>query len=372
MTIVCEPDPSIAVALAACTDEAATARIVPDLTTVKDLLLNADSASESIVVIGPGVDLAEALNFAARTTAERPTVRVILLRNKLNETVRDIAIHRGVHEVMSTRDLPFLADTCQRLRQTSDRTPAHGRPAGRIVTVHGATSGQGRTTLAVNLAVVLNAAGRHRVCLVDLDTAFGDMTWFLAGRTTQHTKPSAYPTLATPYLPGLDCVLAPERPGDPAAVPADRTEDVLSVLATVYDYVIVDTPQQCTGQVLSALDVAHHHILVAAAERPALRNLRRTLDMLDLLEYPLETRSVVLNRCDPQVTPTKTEIDLLVRNPIAAALPATVDVPVSINQGMPLACTRPTHPFVQAVQRFAGALASTVSADGARGGESSA
>lgn len=367
MTIICEPDPSIAIAVAACTDEAATARIVTDLATVADLLRDAESASESIVVIGPGIDLAHALNFAARTTDERPTVRVILLRKQLNETVRDIAIHRGIGEVMSTRDLPLLADTCQRLRQASEHTSVRHH-AGRIITVHGATNGQGRTTLAVNLAVVLNAEGRHRVCLVDLDTAYGDLTWFLAGRTTKPAEPSTYPTLATPYLPGLDCVLAPERPGDPVAVPADRTEDVLSILATLYDYVIVDTPQQVTAQVLSALDVAHHHILIAAAERPALRNLRRTLDMLDLLEYPLERRSVVLNRCDPRVTPTRTEVDLLVRNPIAAALPATVDVPASINQGVPLAITRPAHPFVQAVHRFAGALASTVSAGGGESG----
>lgn len=367
MTIVCEPDPSISIAVAACTDDAATARIVTDLAAVADLLRTTDPAIESIVVIGPGVDLAEALNFTARTADERPGVRIVLLRKSLNETVRDIAVHRGVREVMSTRDLPFLADACQRLRQSSNRSPAHRR-AGRILAVHGATSGQGRTTLAVNLAVVLNAEGHNRVCLVDLDTAFGDLTWFLAGRKIQQTEPSLYPTLATPYLPGLDCVLAPERAGDPVAVPADRTEDVLSVLATVYDYVIVDTPQQVTAQVLSTLDVSHHHVLVAAGERPALRNLRRTLDMLDLLEYPMANRSVVLNRCDSRVTPTRTEVNLLIRNPIAATLPATVDVPASINQGVPLAITRPAHPFVEAVHRFAGALASTVSASGGESG----
>ncbi len=374
MTIVCEPDPSIAIAVASCTDDGTTARMVADLTEVADLLLEEDTA-ECVVVVGPGVDLVEAIAFISRITEDDPAVRVILLRDNLNATVRDLAIDRGARDVLATRDLTKLAEACRRAKYRHPSEPAtQRRPAGRIITVFGATSGQGRTTLAANLAVVLHANGKNRVCLVDLDLAFGELTAFLAKQpeTVPDHPALAWSPLATPYLPGLDRVLAPDHPGDAVAVPADHTEDVLTGLATGYDYVIVDTPQQCSAQVLSALDVAHHHVLVAAAERPALRNLRRTLDMLDLLEYPLETRSIVLNRCDPRVTPIKTEIDLVLRNPIAAGLPMTVDVPISINQGIPLALSRPAHPFVQAVRRFAGALASTVSADGARGGDSAA
>jgi pilus assembly protein CpaE len=365
MTIVCEPDPSIAVAVASCTDDAEIARMVADLATVAGLLLEDDPAQppESIVVIGPGVDLDEVIAFACRITEARPTVQVILLRDRLNESVRDLAVDRGVREVIATRDLATLADVCQRARYQHQPSPG---PAGRIITVYGATSGQGRSTVAANLAVVLNAGGRHRVCLVDLDVVFGDLTYFLATRPKQIPERPSVPwsPLATPYLPGLDCVLAPDRPGDAVAVPANRTEDALTGLASCYDYVVVDTPQLCTAQVLSALDVADHQVLVTVAERPALRNLRRTLDMLDLLEYPVGSRSVVLNRCDPRLMPTRTEVDLVLRNPVAAVLPWTVDVPASINQGTPLALSRPAHPFVQAVRRLAAKLASTVPADG--------
>jgi pilus assembly protein CpaE len=364
MTIVCEPDPSIAVAVASCTDDAESARMVADLATVEGLLF--EDKSESIVVIGPGVDLVELISFVGRIAEELPAVHIILLRDRVNESVRDLAIDRGVGEVIATRDLALLADACRCARY---QQPSGAGPGGRIIAVHGATSGQGRTTLAANLAVVLNGGGQYRVCLVDLDLAFGDLTSFLARRPEQAPDRPSVPwsPLATPYLPGLDCVFAPDRPGDAVAVPANRTEDALTGLACCYDYVVVDTPQLCTAQVLSALDVANHHVLVTAAERPALRNLRRTLDMLDLLEYPLESRSVVLNRCDPRMLPTPTEIDLVLRSRVSAMLPWTVDVPSSINQGMPLALTRPDHPFVQAVRRLASVLASTVPAGGEAG-----
>ena len=361
MTIVCEPDPSIAVAVASCTDEPETARMVADLATVSALLGEGDltANAESIVVVGPGVDLAELISFVGRITEERPSVQMILLRDRVNESVRDLAVDRGVREVIATRDLALLADACRRARY---QHRAAAGPAGRIITVYGATSGQGRSTVAANLAVVLNGGGQHRVCLVDLDLAFGDLTCFLARRPDQAPERPAVPwsPLATAYLPGLDCVFAPDRPGDVVAVPANHTEHALTGLASCYDYVVVDLPQLCTAQVLSALDVANHQVLVTAAERPALRNLRRTLDMLDLLEYPPEIRSVVLNRCDPRVLPTPTEVDLALRNRVAATLPWTIDVPSSINQGVPLALSRPAHPFVKAVRRLAGVLAPTV------------
>jgi pilus assembly protein CpaE len=366
MTIVCEPDPSIAVAVASCTDDADSARMVTDLAAAVGLLLDDDPAqvSESVVVIGPGVDLVEVIAFAGRITEARPSVHVILVRDRLNESVRDLAVDRGIREVIATRDLATLGDACRRARYQHQPSPG---PAGQIITIYGATNGQGRTTVAANLAVVLNTVGRHLVCLVDLDFGFGDLTCFLATRPEQAPdRPTvSWSPLVTPYLPGLDCALAPDRPGDAVAVPANRTEDALTGLASCYDYVVVDTPQLCTAQVLSALDVANHHVLVSAAERPALRNLRRTLDMLDLLEYPVGSRSVVLNRCDPRLMPTRTEVDQVLRNPVAAVLPWTVDVPASINHGTPLALSRPAHPFVHAVRRLAATFASTVPADGA-------
>lgn len=364
MTIVCEPDPSIAVAVASCTDDAESARMVADLGTVECLLLEDDS--ESIVVIGPGVDLVELLSFVARTGERRPEVHVILLRDRVNASVRELVIDRGVDAVIATRDLALLADAC---RSARDPRPGEAGPAGRVIAVHGATSGQGRTTLAANLAVVLNGGGARRVCLVDLDLAFGDLTCCLARRPEQAAERPNAPSspLTTPYLPGLDCLFAPDRPGEAAAIAANQTEDALTGLACCYDYVIVDTPQLCTAQVLSTLDVANHHVLVTVAERPALRNLRRTLDMLDLLEYPLESRTVVLNRCDPRVMPTPTEIDLVLRSRVSAMLPWTADVPASINQGLPLALSKPDHPFVQAVRRLAGVLTSTVPTSGESG-----
>lgn len=220
------------------------------------------------------------------------------------------------------------------------------REPGRIVAVFAATSGFGKTSLAANLAVVLTAYAR-RVCLVDLDVVFGDLTCLL-GLEPRRGPMSLGAIL--PVYPRLDCLTAPASPSVPERL---EPEELLASLAANYDYVVVDTPAQLTATVLSVLDCAQDHLLVAAPERTALRGLRRTLDLLDLLTYRVASRAVVLNRCDPRSELGADEVDSILGTPITARLPFTPELPAQANKGVPLALGQPTHPFTDSVRHFA-------------------
>jgi len=235
---------------------------------------------------------------------------------------------------------------------------------GRILTVFAAKGGCGKTTLATNLAVVLNAGGARRVCLVDLDLAFGDVASMLAlepagslvdavtGDGGGRLDVAAVSSLVTPIGSNLDGVLTPVVPGDAARVPVTLVEELLAILPSIYDYAVVDTPAQFSANVLAALDNSHYHVLLTTPERPALHNLRRTLDMLDMLSYSRASRSVVLNRCDSRVGLTTRDVERTIKAPIAGELPSSWDVSASINRGVPLAAAQPEHRYSQAVRRF--------------------
>ncbi|HZX04963.1 AAA family ATPase [Kribbella sp.] len=239
---------------------------------------------------------------------------------------------------------------------------------GRIITVYAAKGGCGKTTVATNLAVTLCARGTRRVCLVDLDLQFGDVACVL-GLRTDRSLCDAVPwadsltvenvaVLMTPFRPGLDCLLAPTGPGEASLITNELIDELLYVLRLIYDYVVVDTPAQFNTTVLSALDAADHQVLVATPERPSLKNLRMTLDVLDLL-YGANTRSVVVNRSDTHAGLTNADVDQLVRSPVTVQLPNWTDVPASINRGEPLTAGCPDHPVSQAVRRLADLLAAS-------------
>jgi pilus assembly protein CpaE len=226
---------------------------------------------------------------------------------------------------------------------------------GRIVTVFAAKGGCGKTTLAANLAAVLNRDGASRVCLLDLDLTFGDVASSLglvASRSLVDVA-AGFRSALTPFAPGLDCLLAPVRPGDSERVAPGLVGDLLGELPRWYDHIVIGTPARFSPLVLAALDRTHHQVLLTTPERPALRNLRLTLDMLDLLAFRPESRSVVFNRSDSGVGLPATEIEAVVKSPVAGHIPSSRDVPVSTNRGVPLALAQPDHPVSEAIRLFA-------------------
>jgi pilus assembly protein CpaE len=121
----------------------------------------------------------------------------------------------------------------------------------------------------------------------------------------------------------------------------------------MFDYVVVDTPAQFSEHVLTAMDASAHHVLLTTPDVPALKNLRVTLDMLDLLSYPRQIRSVVVNRSDSKVGLSLEHVERVVRCPIVAQVPSSRAVPISINQGTPITLATPTHPVSQSISKFA-------------------
>jgi len=365
MTILCDPNPT-----------ATDVHFAPD-----GALLYADSLQEAarlvqddpaelLVVIGPNVASSEALRFAGALRPVRPAAGVVLVRAELDVTTLTEALRAGVREVVQYGDQAALAEACSRSLEVSrgflagsaqEPAAVAGRD-GRIVTVFAAKGGCGKTTLAINLAVALARDG-CRVCLVDLDLAFGDVaisvqanparTIIDAVRMAGHVDTTGAASLLTRYRSGLDLLLAPVTPGDAEKIPPQLVKELLTVLRGMYDHVVVDTPAQFSEHVLLAMDASAHHVLLTTPDVPALKNLRVTLDTFDMLSYPADIRSIVLNRSDAKVGLTAEDVARVVRSPIAVQVPSSREVPVSINKGTPIVLDNPGHPVSQAIMRFA-------------------
>jgi MinD-like ATPase involved in chromosome partitioning or flagellar assembly len=236
------------------------------------------------------------------------------------------------------------------------------RVPGQVLTVLAARGGSGRTTLAANLAVLLTAAGTRRVCLVDLDLDHGDLAVTLSlpqcrsivdlGRRRAPVDADAVASVVEPVGPCLDALTAPSELDWAEYVSPELVGELLAVLADRYDHVVVDTPTTFSGHVLQALDASQDHLLVSTPERPALYALRTTLDVLDLLGHQVRSRPVVLNRCHSWGDLDPAQVRGILRGEVAARLPATPDVPASVNEGRPLTRSRPHHLFSVAVARF--------------------
>ncbi len=366
MPILCEPAADAGELLP---DLGSEVRTADDLSAAAKLL-DSDPA-ENLVVIGPRAGTEEALGFTSALRMVRPAVGVILVRDQMDVDLLNQALQSGVREVVQAGDHAALAAACRRSRDVSWRilaatTTERGGAAtvdGKIITVFTAKGGVGKTMLAINLGVALVQRGANQVCVVDLDLSSGDLAISLlldpvrtiadAVSMSGHIDTTGAASLLTPYRSGLEMLLAPVNPGDAEKVPPSLVGELLATLRTMFDYVVVDTPPQLSEHVLTALDASAHHVLLTTPDVPALKNLRVVLDVLDMLSYPAEIRSVVLNRAESKLRLSREDVERVIRTPVAAQIPASRAVPISVNKGTPITLASPGHAVSKAINNFA-------------------
>ena len=328
--------------------------------------------TEDAVILGPNIDLRSALDLAGSMRVTRPSLGVILVRRRVDTSVLADAMRAGIFEVVEERDLAGLTAAVRRCRELARalretvggaQTEGDGSNRGVLVTVFSAKGGCGKTTVATNLAAALADGGRREVCLVDLDLAFGDVAIALQ-LFPAHTIADAVPlagsldaqalaSLLTPHSPGLTTLVAPVEPGHAESIPASLVTAILELLKQNFDYVVVDTPPAFDDHVLAAFDQSDLVALMATLDIPALKNLKLTLETLELLNYPRERWRIVLNRSDSKVGLALSEVEKTLKVPISLQVPSSRDVPASINRGVPIVLDDPKHPVSQAIKAFA-------------------
>lgn len=376
MSILLETDPFLAGALSPAV--APETIVVTDLVALRRLLV--DDPRHELVVIGPDVDMSVVAEFTAAERVARPALGVVLVRRRLDTLILKDALKAGVREVVKLDDLTGLTQACHESREVSlqlrgeaQETSPHDRNRlGRLVTVFSAKGGCGKTTLATNLAAACARRG-HRVCLLDLDLAFGDVAIALqlfpergiadlAGRPHGVDR-KAIAGIVTAHSTRLDTLLAPVEPGIAENISAALVSELLQCLKSMYDVVVVDTPPAFTDQVLTAFDASDHMALVTTLDIPALKNLKLTLETLELLGYARERWNVVLNRADSKVGLAVDDVEKTLGVPIAAQIPSSRAVPASVNRGVAIVQESPGHPVSNSIKGFVEKLLSDVIAD---------
>lgn len=339
--------------------------------TAVDALLTLDPA---VVILGPGLPPRLALWLASEFDRTRSAVSVIIAL-PADEGLVEQALAAGVRAVVRPEAGPeqILAAVTRALeaveRRRSVPGPAAGPRAGsaRVITVVAPKGGAGKTMIATNLAVGLATMEPRTVTIVDLDLQFGDVA-FALGLKPRHTVHDAVSTPQALDLTTLKVFLAHHAtelyalcaPDDPARgemVEAGSVDEIISLLVSGFEFVVVDTAAGLGEHTLAAVEVSTDLVLVADMDVPSIRHLGKVVHVLDRLGMTESRRHVVLNRADARAGLSLGNVAQSAGLKVDLEIPISKHVPVALNTGSPILLSNPKSPVTKALWTLIGRFA---------------
>jgi len=366
MPVVVESDPEIAAGLVRSLPPGAQA--APSTDRMRAWM--SQHHDEYVVVLGPTMPLVEALAACESLRATRPAASVVLVRTEVSTDVFARAVAAGAREVVpagSPADVAAAVDRAHRLFTALRGATAGSHSEGKVLTVWSPKGGVGKTTMAVNLALALTEKGARRVCLVDLDLAFGDVAitmQLFPTHSIEHAIGSedAIDTelldgLLTRHEDSLMVLAAPSHPDVRDRISSTLVLQTIRTLKQTFDYIVIDTAPAFDEQTLTALDETDDIVIVATLDVPTLKNVKVALETLDMLDIAPDHRHLLLNRADDEVGISADRVEGILGMRPEARVTTSMEVAAATNAGKPIVLRNPQHPTSLAILQMASALA---------------
>ncbi|HEY7148040.1 MAG TPA: AAA family ATPase [Gaiellaceae bacterium] len=304
---------------------------------------------------------------------------IVLLASGEASALLEEALEADVADVLLLPQLTENVVFAIRKASHSGRRSTDGRPRGkgRVITVFAPKGGTGKTVMATNLSAALAKHGNKRTLLLDLDLQFGDAAIMLGiepEKTIQdlvtapgELDPEKLAGYTSRHSSGVDVLPAPIRPEDAELVTEAKLARLIEVAKESYDVIVVDTSPFFHGPMLATLDQTDDLLLLCGLDVPTIKNVRLSLQTLQLLSFPPERVRLVLNRANTNVGMKKGEVEAALESKIRFEVPSDRVVPLAVNRSNPAVLSDPKSDFGRALREMAkSVLPAQASANGKR------
>jgi pilus assembly protein CpaE len=314
-------------------------------------------SAPDVVAIGPDLPIGDAIDLAEAFDAERPDIVIVLVAEPSIQ-LYERALRSGARDIVAPdapdADLRLAFEqalgAADRRRNAIANTDAPAS-SSHVICVVSPKGGTGKTTVSTNVAMGLALAAPGEVVIVDLDLQFGDvasalkltpeLTFRDISRTPLTLDETMVKTFLTSHESGLYALCAPQAPVDADAITAEQAHQIVSLLASEFRFVVIDTGSGLDEPTLAVLELCTDIIVLTSTDVPSVRATRKEVETFDLLGLTAPTRHFVVNRSDARVGLGLSDIERTVGLRANVAIPSSRLVPVSVNQGTPVVVSDP-------------------------------
>ena len=294
---------------------------------------------------------------------EQTRAPIVILASGESSALLDDALDAEVADVLLlpqlTENVVFALRKAAHAGRRLHAEGALGRQ-GRIITVFSPKGGTGKTVMATNLAASFAKHDKKRTLLLDLDLQFGDAAIMLGIEPEKTiydlvTAPGELDSeklvgYVTSHTSGLDVLPAPLRPEDAELVTESKLTRLLEVARESYDVIVVDTSPFFHGPMLATLDRTDELLMICGLDVPTLKNVRLSMQTLELLSFPAQRIRFLLNRANSKVGMKKSEVEGALDVKIRFEVPSDRAVPLGVNRGQPPIVGDSSSDFARAIR----------------------
>ncbi|MCS7219797.1 MAG: hypothetical protein RML36_12795 [Anaerolineae bacterium] len=233
----------------------------------------------------------------------------------------------------------------------------------------GPKNGTGRSTIAVNLALLIRQQTKKEVLLMDVRHTLGDldtMMNLIPTTTLADLGPDVFDmdehllrSVLLKHASGVWVLLSPQWLDGERLPSPDGVAHILELAGRLFDYVVIDCGPLSDPYTAVALQHADQLLLVVVPEVPALHRAALFLEAVHRSGFSPERIHVVLNRATARGGITPKHIQERLGVEVSFTIPE--DIPLatySINQGIPLAFSHPRSAIALSLARMAERLVS--------------
>jgi pilus assembly protein CpaE len=232
------------------------------------------------------------VRFAQYVAEQSPDSRFIAAGPPLSPDLLLEAMRAGVADylvkpVIQEQLRPAVERMNSRLGRPATERP---KPAGATYAFTSAKGGAGSSTVATNLAIIMQQLTGKKVLLVDLELQMGEIALMLGiqprfnfvdmAQNFSRMDAGLLASFIERHSSGVHVLSAPYHPERAEGVSVEQVRRILHFLRQHYDYVFIDTSKSLLPSTLAAFEQSDVVFLVTNPDLPSLRNIQRGLPLI--------------------------------------------------------------------------------------------
>lgn len=281
-------------------------------------------------------------------------------RDYLVKPLKPEELSRAVYGVLEQEEK-------KRIRSEGGPTEVSGR--GTVITVFGAKGGIGKTTISTNLATTLAKITGASVCLLDMDTRFGDVAIMMdiaveasiadVARKIDDVDRDKIKDYLVKHYSGVNILPAPLHPTEWRNMTPQHIEKIVELVAQTHDYVVIDTPGTFNELIAATLELANLILLVTSMDIASIKDTALALEMLRAAGVSEDKVKLTINHSTAANSLREEDVARVLEYDVFWRIPHDLSVASSTQLGQPIVIAKPYARVSRSIIDLAHALTGT-------------